>query len=197
MRDIPPEKYYEACLTYHFVRQFELIGRKLYPFSISQKKEKDKGYDFGYSSLQDVFLIQYKRPYKIKVYPDKYTWLIDRKQLHTINGHLFSGYTYYALPMFDSKNDWYHGLDKTVFVPAPRLEKYLESNKRDSETNIIESDNPILKPWDFYMRKFKRSVDSQSIFVKDKIEYFTDENILDLCDIGESSLWLYQVRRGL
>lgn len=42
MRDIPPEKYYEACLTYHFVRQFELIGGKLYPFSISQKKKRIK-----------------------------------------------------------------------------------------------------------------------------------------------------------
>ena len=197
MGNTPPEKYYEACLTYHFVRQFEMIGRKLYPFSISQKKEKERGYDFGYSNLQDVFLIQYKRPYKIKVYPDKYTWLIDRKQLHTINGHLFSGYTYYALPMFDSENDWYLGLDKTVFVPAPRLEKYFDSNKRDTASNILESDSPILKPWDFYMRKFKRSVDSQNILVKDKIKYYSDKNVLDMWDIEESSLWAYEVRRGL
>lgn len=197
MGDIPPEKYYEACLTYHFVRQFEIIGRRLYPFSISQKKEKDKGYDFGYLSLQDAFLVQYKRPYKIKIYPDKYTWLIDRKQLHTINGHVFSGFTYYALPMFDSENDWYHGLDKTVFVPAPRLEKYLKSNKGNTETNILESDNPILKPWDFYMRKFKRSADSQSIFVKDRNENLSNENISETLDIGDSSLWIYVVRSGL
>ena len=40
----PPEKYYEACITYHILRYYEekRIGR-IFPFSISQIREKQKG----------------------------------------------------------------------------------------------------------------------------------------------------------
>ena len=46
---IPPERYYEACITHHLVRLAEMRGRRLYPFSISQLREKACGFDFGYA----------------------------------------------------------------------------------------------------------------------------------------------------
>ena len=45
----PPEKYYEACVTYHIVRYYEEnFDERIFPFSISQIQEKREGYDFGY-----------------------------------------------------------------------------------------------------------------------------------------------------
>lgn len=39
--DTPPEKYYEACITFNLIQYFSTnYGKKVYPFSITQLREK-------------------------------------------------------------------------------------------------------------------------------------------------------------
>ena len=79
-QDTPPEKYYEAYITYHLVRYFEQVySRRLYPFSISQIREKKLGFDFGYElSEGNLFLVQFKRPYVMG--NGRIKWQIEKEQ---------------------------------------------------------------------------------------------------------------------
>lgn len=125
----PPEKYYEACITYHLVRYFEqMYNRRLYPFSISQIQEKKLGFDFGYElSKGNVFLVQFKRPY---VKGDRgLMWKIEKEQAEVLAKQ--SARAYYALPAFLEREDWYEGLDKTFFVPAGSVYTWVRSKKVD------------------------------------------------------------------
>lgn len=113
----PPEKYYEACITYHILRYYEekRIGR-IFPFSISQIREKTEGYDFGYY-LEDkeYFFIQYKRPYY-----GSSAWQINIGQLNTIVENGIGKITYYAFPDFHNIFEWYTGLENTFFFERSR-----------------------------------------------------------------------------
>ncbi|WP_111927791.1 hypothetical protein [Clostridium tertium] len=152
MSDFPPEKYYEACITYHLVKEFEeRFDIKLFPFSISQIEEKSRGYDFGYTYSNQSFFIQYKRP---SIYESKktiYSWQICREQLSVINCQHFSLRTYYALPAFIDTMQWFEGLENTYFVLAPNLENYLK-NKANTKTSNINSNIDILKKWDYFLQ---------------------------------------------
>lgn len=139
--DTPPEKYYEACITYHLVRRFELVyNRRLYPFSISQIREKKLGFDFGYElSAGSLFLVQFKRPYvkdngKIK-------WNIEKEQAEVLVRQ--SVRTYYALPAFLNRKDWYEGLDKTFFVPAGSVYTWMLSKKAEQSAWLGEEERII------------------------------------------------------
>lgn len=149
MKSFPPEKYYESCITYHLVKEFEeRFEKKLYPFSISQIEEKCEGYDYGYTFSNRSFFIQYKRPYSFMCESGipVYNWNVCREQLSVINRQPHSLKTYYALPAFIDIMKWFEGIDHTYFVLAPRLEEYLV-NKGKAKTNIINSNNKILKRW--------------------------------------------------
>lgn len=115
-RDTPPEKYYEACITYHLIGYFEqMYGRRLYPFSISQIQEKKVGFDFGYElSRGNVFLAQFKRPYVLG--KSEIGWKIEKEQAEILAKQPVRAY--YVLPAFLEREEWYEGLDKTFFVPA-------------------------------------------------------------------------------
>lgn len=137
----PPEKYYEACITYHLVRRFELIyNRRLYPFSISQIQEKKLGFDFGYElSAGNLFLVQFKRPYvkdngKIK-------WNIEKEQAEILAKQ--SAKAYYALPTFLDGKEWYEGLDKTFFVPAGIIYTWVCNKKADQSAWLGEEERII------------------------------------------------------
>ena len=70
MKKAQPEKYYEACITYNIIKELNRIGKKVYPYSISQRDEKEEGYDFGYHVSENSFLIQYKSPNILKEIKD-------------------------------------------------------------------------------------------------------------------------------
>lgn len=113
----PPEKYYEACITYHIVRYCEekQMGR-IFPFSISQVQEKKEGYDFGYQmDSQNLFFVQYKRPQMRMTVSNSAVWMIDIGQLKTIVEAGIGAYSYYALPEFYDYREWYEGLEKRIF----------------------------------------------------------------------------------
>lgn len=128
-QDTPPEKYYEACITYHLVCRFEQIyNRRLYPFSISQIREKRLGFDFGYElSKGNVFLVQFKRPYVKE--NGKIKWNVEKEQAEVLAKQ--PARAYYALPAFPDGKDWYKGLDKTFFVPAGSVYTWVRSKKAD------------------------------------------------------------------
>lgn len=90
MKKAQPEKYYEACITYNIIMELKRIGKTVYPYSISQREEKDEGYDFGYHISEKSFLIQFKSPYKFKEIKNGeiiYRWKINRAQLDVLNKH--------------------------------------------------------------------------------------------------------------
>jgi hypothetical protein len=150
LNNFPPEKYFEACITYHLVNDFkERFDKRVFPFSISQIEEKSKGYDFGYTFSNESFFIQYKRPLAYDTDTSIYSWQISREQLSIINHQNYALKTYYALPAFVNTKQWYEALEHTYFVIAPKLEDYLNKKKR-TKTNNIYSNIDILKSWSHY-----------------------------------------------
>ena len=140
-----PEKYYEACVTYNIISYFhEKRDEIIYPFSISQVKEKKEGYDFGYEGNNKIFLLQYKRPRQLR--DDCYSWEIDKDQLEVIINNSYGNLTYYALPSFDDYKLWYEALCETnmKFVDALTVQRYLDKTGRKS----INSNWDGLKCWE-------------------------------------------------
>ncbi|MBS6316265.1 MAG: hypothetical protein KH444_12045 [Ruminococcus sp.] len=186
MKKAQPEKYYEACITYNIIKELNRIGKKVYPYSISQRDEKEEGYDFGYHVSENSFLIQYKSPNILKEIKDGekiYTWEIDREQLDTLNKHNGGIPTYYALPAFDNIFDWYSGIQKTYFIDSKRL---ATSFDRQTKTSVVRSDCKALKTWDYLMEKFREETYDYAIHVaQQEIDLFGKIN-----DMTEG-LWLY------
>lgn len=136
MAAFPPEKYYEACITYNLVELFRnQKNLSIFPFSISQREEKLKGFDFGYRNrLVDMFLVQYKRPNPNS--EDPYNWQIDLAQLNTLVKSDSGNMTYYGLPAFTSLWQWYAALNNTFFVRATELKSRLELTKMTGEKTL-------------------------------------------------------------
>ena len=171
-QDTPPEKYYEACITYHLVRYFEqMYNRRLYPFSISQIQEKKLGFDFGYELLKgNVFLVQFKRPYVKE--NGKIKWKIEKEQAEVLVKQ--SARTYYALPAFLDGKDWYEGLDKTFFVPAGRIYTWMRSKKADQSV-WLGTEERVLSAFDSsFSDQFGRDLKSA---LRQEINY-TEEDFL-------------------
>ena len=153
MGNFLPEKYYEACITYHIVRYWEEnYGERIYPFSISQIQEKEKGYDFGYrGNPEKVFYIQYKRPEPISLDWEGGTWRVDIQQLETIIQRNIGGCTYYAFPGFYDAAEWYQGLEKTCFLSADDLFTQLRlMRKLTQKTAVIRKQNWKLRKFQDY-----------------------------------------------
>ena len=186
MKKAQPEKYYEACITYHIVMEFKRIGIKVYPYSISQREEKEGGYDFGYHFLENSFLIQYKSPDILSEIEDGkniYRWEIDREQLGIINRNNGNLPIYYALPAFDNIFDWYSGIQKTYFIESRRLEELFD---KQTKTSVIRSNCEALRTWEFLMKKFRRMTYDYAVQVgEEEIESF--KNMSEVRD----GLWLY------
>lgn len=121
--ELLPEKHYEACLTYHMIEFYKnKYGKKIYPFSISQIQEKEKGFDFGYQIEQGtIFFVQYKRPAEFPLCNGSFRWEINIEQLQTILDGGIGNCTYYALPAFFRISDWYEGLEMSWFIRADHL----------------------------------------------------------------------------
>lgn len=174
MSNFPPEKYYEACITYHLVNEFEvLFQRKIYPFSISQIEENSKGYDYGYTYSEKSFYIQFKRPFAYDSATSTYNWQICRNQLGVINQQNYRLNTYYALPAFVDSMKWFEGLEYTFFVLAPNLESYLK-NKNTAKTNLVNSDVNILKSWSYFSSKYSSVSKNVAYKTEQKPVTFTD-----------------------
>lgn len=152
MDHFPPEKYYEACITYHLVNQFqERFDQELFPLSISQFAEHYYGYDFEYRFSAKSFFIQYKRP--IAFLNGIYSWHIDKEQLQVISRYEYPCKTYYALPAFSDMMEWYHGIEQTYFVVAPKLSAFLREN-RGIKMNVLHSTSDVLRNWEDIARQF-------------------------------------------
>jgi len=195
MSDLPPEKYYEACITYHLVKEFEeRFEKKLFPFSISQIEEKSKGYDYGYTYSNHSFFIQYKRPSVYDSANCVYNWQICREQLSVINCQDHGLRTYYALPAFIDSMQWFEGLEYTYFVLAPKLENYLK-NKRNTKTSNISSNSNILKKWD-YFSQYHTFLQSNVAYVM-KQKDITFEDIISYAQIlneeTRECTWVYLI----
>ncbi|WP_318627014.1 hypothetical protein [Paenibacillus polymyxa] len=193
MCGFPPEKYYEACITYNLVNEFkERFETKLYPFSISQIEERNKGYDFGYFNASSAFFIQYKRPFLYDINKGVYQWKIDREQLKTINSQSYYLQTYYALPAFVSNKQWFEGLDHTYFIDASKLQEYL-INKNGAKTSSIFSNNVILREWETILSKYTSR--SKNLASLSEVEDITIEDLIlyakDLEQNVKESTWLY------
>lgn len=159
----PPEKYYEACITYHIVRYCEekQMGR-IFPFSISQIQEKKEGYDFGYQmDSQSLFFVQYKRPQMRMTANHSSVWMIDIGQLKTIVEGGIGACTYYALPEFYDYLEWYKGLEKTYFLNAEDLYTQIRLQKKmDQKTVFVWNDGWKLRRFEDYfsVRNIYRNV---------------------------------------
>ena len=137
---VPPEKYYEACITYHLVREAERRGWRLYPFSISQVLERQWGFDFGYDCAGgQVFLAQYKRPIRRS---NGWQWTIDREQFWTLRRCGLP--TYYALPGFFHASEWYEGMDHTIFLSVSALEPWM-LEQGEGPSACLDRRDPILR----------------------------------------------------
>jgi len=197
MSKIPPEKYYEACITYNLIYDFEMkLDTKLYPFSISQIEEKDKGYDFGYKLSNDSFFVQYKRPNIYETKSEKFNWKIDIEQLKVINNNNFKLKTYYALPWFIDVGEWYHALDLTYFIDAVKL-KYILKNKANNKSAIINSTNKSLKPWCYcsearvrVLKNLAYDYSAPSITFSDIREYVASWD-----EETKNRTWFYAIRK--
>lgn len=153
---LPPEKYYEACITYHIVRYYKEkhIG-DIFPFSISQLEEQEKGYDFGYRFDGDrAFYIQYKRPDKLAADNRALTWTVKISQLQTIIENGIGDCTYYAFPGFFDFSEWYRGLEKTYFLNADDLFTQLRLMKKTRhQTAVISANSWRLRLFEDYFAK--------------------------------------------
>ncbi|MEC0348265.1 hypothetical protein [Bacillus subtilis] len=195
MSKIPPEKYYEACITYHLVNYFEFtLEKKIYPFSISQIEEKKEGYDFGYKMSEKSFFIQHKRPYKV-IPKDTYHWKIEIEQLKTINRKANNINTYYALPSFGDSMGWYEALDNTFFVNSRSLEYQIKqiNRGRNIKTTFISPEKILLDK--FYRISCNIVGDLHSVAVSQKNINSKIGNITNyikgLNEDVKSSTWLY------
>ena len=186
MKKAQPEKFYEACITYNIIMELKRIGKTVYPYSISQREEKDEGYDFGYHISEKSFLIQFKSPYIFKEIKNGeiiYRWKINRAQLDVLNKHNENIPTYYALPAFDNIYDWYSGIQKTYFIDSKRLAILLD---KQTETSVIRSDCKALKTWDYLMEKFRKETYNYAIHVaQEEIE------LVEKISGTTEGLWLY------
>lgn len=197
MSKIPPEKYYEACITYNLVNEFNIkYDIKLYPFSISQIEEKDKGYDFGYELSIDSFFIQYKRPNLIDITTNMFSWKIENEQLHTINCSNIALKTYYALPIFVNTDKWYEGLDLTYFIESVKLGNILK-DKNLQKTATINSNNKGLRLWSYYFDskwKYLHNVARCNMLEPitfDAVKKYT----LNMDEESKKITWLYAIRK--
>lgn len=174
IKNRPPEKYYEACITHHLVNEFkERFNIKLYPFSISQIEEYTEGYDFGYKFSGNSFVIQYKRP---DVYSGgDYYWKINREQLDKLNANNHKFKAYYALPAFIDTNKWFEGLETTFFSEAMKLQYHLKikNNKNNivnSKCKILENSDQFFNKYDYGQKNLAYAVEEQSVTMKDIIQ---------------------------
>lgn len=169
----PPEKYYEACITYHLVRQFELIyNRRLYPFSISQIRERELGFDFGYELAGgNLFLVQFKRPCVTE--KGEIRWLIDVEQAGILAKQ--SAKAYYAFPAFVDGKEWYEGLVKTIFVPAGMVYTWVRSKKAVRNVWLEEGERLLSACASGFCDLFKRDLKNA---LRMEMEY-TDEGFLE------------------
>lgn len=174
IKNRPPEKYYEACITYHLVNEFkQRFDIELYPFSISQIEEYTEGYDFGYKFSCDSFVIQYKRP---DVYSNgEYYWKINREQLDKLNSNNYKLRAYYALPAFIDTNKWFEGFESTFFVEAAKLQYFLKSkinknNNINSKSKILEDSDHFIKKYDYGQKNLAYAEEVQSVTMKDIIQ---------------------------
>ncbi len=198
MSETPPEKYYEACITYNLVNEFDIkYDIKLYPFSISQIEEKDKGYDFGYELSNNSFFIQYKKPSSLyDVNLKKFSWQINNEQLNIINHSDIGLRTYYALPGFVSTSKWYEGLDLTYFIESVKLEHVLK-NKEKQKTATIHSINKSLRTWNYYFDlKYKHL---SSVVQCNTLEPITvgdiQKHVLSMDEETKNTTWFYGIRK--
>lgn len=153
---LPPEKYYEACITYHIVNYYreKHIG-DIFPFSISQSEEHEKGYDFEYRlDSERIFYIQYKRPDRLAADNHALTWTVNICQLLTIIENGLGDRAYYALPGFFDFREWYSGLEKTYFLNADDLYTQLRlMRKTKQQTAIVSAKSWRLKSFEDYFAK--------------------------------------------
>lgn len=189
MGNIPPEKFYEACITYHLVKEFsERFGIRLFPFSISQIEEYKEGYDFGYQFRETSFVLQYKRP---SVYTDKKCyWKIDKQQLVTLKSNPLK--SFYALPAFTNALEWYEGIQKCCFVESERLYQYFV--KKDSKN--ISEDNAILINFEDFIGRYESG--------SKNLAYKYDNSYISFIDIYKFALqvplelkehtWVYLIK---
>lgn len=198
MSKIPPEKYYEACITYNLVNEFDLqFDIKLYPFSVSQIEENDLGYDFGYEFSAKSFFIQYKKPFLHDVESKLTTWQIDISQLSTIISNDIGIRTYYALPYFTSTMSWYEGLQNTYFVDSIRLHNSLKDKLKQNTVNI-KSINNYLREWDYFFNSNMKSLSNLAL----KSDLVDNNNLNDIVDYvkrldydEKENLWLYLLKK--
>ncbi len=162
---IPPEKYYEACITYHLVQYFKtLYSREIYPFSITQFREKSLGFDFGYElSSENVFLGQYKRPLMLE--DGHYAWRIDSEQMNTLSKSPVPAF--YILPAFAEAKEWYEGLDKTYFVPVYLVCSWAQ-RREGKRLMVIRDTDQLLravreKPFDRFGRDFNQAALAENV----------------------------------
>lgn len=155
---MPPEKYYEACITYHLVRYYKtLYDKELYPFSITQVRERKLGFDFGYElSRGKLFLAQYKRP--VMKRDGRYAWQINRAQLDALSE--VPAPAFYVLPAFSGVKEWYEGLDKSYFLPVGILRFWMQGQKGKRDALLRETE-PLFRtlpeqPFDCFGRRFHR-----------------------------------------
>lgn len=198
MSEIPPEKYYEACITYNLVCEFDInYDIKLYPFSISQIEEKDKGYDFGYELSNDSFFIQYKRPIAYDVNSKKFSWKIDNEQLNTINYSDVGLKTYYALPTFVNTSEWYEGLNLTRFIESVKLAQVLKNNNRQKKTATLHSTDNSLRSWNYYFDSKHKNLNN--VAQCNTFKHVTINNIqkyvLSMDDELKNTTWFYAIRK--
>ena len=149
----PPEKYYEACITYHIVQYYEekKAGR-VFPFSISQVQEKRAGFDFGYQPEgRKLFFVQYKRPQMWTAQGGTLVWKVEISQLKTIVEAGIGACTYYALPGFYDYLEWYDALKKTYFLNADDLYTQIRLRKKTDQAAVfVRQDGWRLKAFEDY-----------------------------------------------
>ena len=196
-QDTPPEKYYEACITYHLVRYFEQVySRRLYPFSISQIREKKLGFDFGYElSEGNLFLVQFKRPYVMG--NGRIKWQIEKEQAEILAKQ--PAKVYYALPAFLGGKEWYEGLDKTFFVPAGIVYTWVRSKKVEQSAWLNEEKRIISVSdssfHDFFGRDLKNALRAEINYAEEDFLKQINEAVEDqICgywigDVIENGTW--------
>lgn len=190
---IQPEKYYEACITYHLVTYFEnILDKKLYPFSISQIQEKDLGYDFGYEAIEFLFFIQFKRPL-LNINSNKIYWKIESEQLSTINSQSSNFDTYYCLPNFTDSFDWYKADEKTFFVSSIKLSNLLKKSISDKKSVVLHSDKIKLDTWENLCKKFENQLNSALATTIAELPSIEEiKNYINNLDVNtKDSTWCY------
>lgn len=186
----PPEKYYEACLTYHLIRYFrEIHDRTLYPFCVSQVKEQKYGFDFGYHSGGGrLFLVQYKRP---QTCAGGYAWPIRMEQLEVLAQCGLPAF--YALPAFSDPLEWYEGLEKTYFISAGQVRFWLQNRSEQKSALLHEAERLFhtIPPGAF--DPFRRGFESALSAERSGLEFGPAELLCRLTQEEESGLYGYWI----